>query len=105
MAKGTIVSGTIETEKIQSAHETIKELVSAYKDVNLRVTEITRLVKENWVGKGSNEFKHQYDTLIRKIEDFGDTLTEIYDALVAAQGEYDTADDKMRQTYVMSMDK
>lgn len=105
MAEKTIVSGTIKTEKIQSAHETIKELVSAYTDVNHRVTEITRQVKENWVGNGLNEFEHQYDTLIRKIEDFGDTLTEIYDALVAAQGEYDTADDKMRQTYVMSMDK
>lgn len=102
MASGNIVSGTIEAEKIQRAHEAIKELVSEYKDVNLRVTEITRQVKENWVGKGLNEFEMQYNTLIKKIDDFGDTLEEIYDALVQAQGEYETTDDKMRQTYEMS---
>lgn len=105
MAKGSIVSGTIETEKIQRAHETIKQLVSEYKDVNFKVEQITHQVKENWVGKGLNEFEHQYQTLIKKIDDFGDTLIDIYEALVQAQGEYDTADDKMRQTYKMSMDK
>ena len=50
MAKGSVVSGTIETEKIQRAHETIKQLVSEYKDVNFKVEEITHQVKENWVG-------------------------------------------------------
>ncbi len=96
MAKGSVVSGTIETEKIQRAHETIKQLVSEYKDVNFKVEEITHQVKENWVGKGLNEFEHQYKTLIKKIDDFGDTLIDIYEALVQAQGEYDTADDNMR---------
>ncbi|GFI23086.1 hypothetical protein IMSAGC011_01863 [Lachnospiraceae bacterium] len=105
MAKGSVVSGTIETEKIQRAHETIKQLVSEYKDVNFKVEEITHQVKENWVGKGLNEFEHQYKTLIKKIDDFGDTLIDIYEALVQAQGEYDTADDNMRQAYKMSMDK
>ena len=46
-----------------------------------------------------------YKTLIKKIDDFGDTLIDIYEALVQAQGEYDTADDNMRQAYKMSMDK
>ena len=105
MAKGSVVSGTIETEKIQRAHETIKQLVSEYKDVNFKGEEITHQVKENWVGKGLNEFEHQYKTLIKKIDDFGDTLIDIYEALVQAQGEYDTADDNMRQAYKMSMDK
>ncbi|MCX4297054.1 MAG: hypothetical protein OSJ73_08460 [Lachnospiraceae bacterium] len=105
MARGSVVSGTIETEKIQRAHETIKQLVSEYKDVNFKVEEITHQVKENWVGKGLNEFEHQYKTLIKKIDDFGDTLIDIYEALVQAQGEYDTADDNMRQAYKMSMDK
>ena len=105
MAKGSVVSGTIETEKIQRAHETIKQLVSEYKDVKFKVEEITHQVKENWVGKGLNEFEHQYKTLIKKIDDFGDTLIDIYEALVQAQGEYDTADDNMRQAYKMSMDK
>ena len=105
MARGSVVSGTIETEKIQRAHETIKQLVSEYKDVNFKVEEITHQVKENWVGKGLNEFEHQYKTLIKKIDDFGDTLIDNYEALVQAQGEYDTADDNMRQAYKMSMDK
>ncbi len=105
MAKGSVVSGTIETEKIQRAHETIKQLVSEYKDVNFKVEEITHQVKENWVGKGLNEFEHQYKTLIKIIDDFCYTLIDIYEALVQAQGEYDTADDNMRQAYKMSMDK
>lgn len=99
-----MTTGTIETAKIQKTHETIKNLVSRYKEVNVKVSETTITVKENWVGKGLDEFETQYNDLIRKIEDFGDTLTDIYDALVKAQGEYDTADDSLRQKFVMSME-
>ncbi len=97
-----MTKGTIETAKIQATHEKIKQLVNTYHTMNVRVGEITATVKENWVGKGLNEFETQYNLLIKKIEDFGDTLTEIYDALVMAQGEYDTADDSMRQQFVMA---
>ena len=91
---------TIDTKKIYETHAQIKEIVMAYKDVNLKVNTITQRVKENWVGSGCNEYK----LLIRKIDDFGETLQEIYDALVHAEVQYETADDKIRQQFAMAMD-
>lgn len=97
-----ICDGNINTAKIYSVHRQIKEIVESYKDVNAEVSEITIKIQEDWVGKGRNEFESQYKLLIKKIEDFGDTLQEIYDALVEAEAEYETADDSLRQEFVMS---
>jgi WXG100 family type VII secretion target len=95
--------GTIDTQQIYVAHRQIKEIVEAYKDVNKEVSDITIKIQENWVGKGRNAFESQYNQLIRKIEDFGDTLQEIYDALVQSEAEYETVDDSLRQEFVMAM--
>ena len=106
MAKGksgVIHAGTINTEEIYNAHRQIKTIVESYKTVNKEVDAITKKVEENWVGDGRNEFETQYNLLIRKIDDFGDTLQEIYDALVEAEAGYETADDGLRQEFVMAM--
>ena len=95
-----ICDGNIDTEKIYNIHRQIKEIVEAYKQVNVDVAKITKRVKENWVGEGRNEFESQYNLLISKIEDFGDTLYDIYDALVEAEMEYETSDDSLRQEFV-----
>lgn len=96
--------GTIDTEKIYATHRQIKEIVDAYKEVNLEVSQITQKVRENWVGDGRNEFESQYNILIRKIDDFGDTLLDIYDALVEAEAEYETSDDGLRQEFVKAQE-
>ena len=98
-----ICDGNIDTAKIYETHRQIKEIVEAYKEVNLEVSRITNKVKENWVGKGRNEFESQYNLLIKKIDDFGDTLTDIYEALVEAEAEYETSDDGLRQQFVMAI--
>ncbi len=98
-----ICDGNIDTKLIYDTHCQIKELVESYKEINLKVTRITTEVKDNWVGKGRNEFESQYRILIGKIEDFGDTLQDIYDGLVEAEAAYEDADDEIRQKYVMSM--
>lgn len=98
-----IPDGTIDTAKIYATHRQIKEIVSSYKDVNAEVAEITKTIKENWVGEGRNEFESQYNLLIKKIEDFGDTLLDIYDALVEAEAEYETSDDGLRQEFVKAI--
>lgn len=98
-----ICDGNIDTEKIYETHRQIKEIVECYKNVNLEVSQITKKIKENWVGKGRNEFESQYNLLIRKIDDFGDTLTDIYEALVEAEAEYETSDDGLRQQFVMAI--
>ncbi|MCI3924741.1 WXG100 family type VII secretion target [Paenibacillus sp. TRM 82003] len=100
-----MIEGTIDTAKIYAAHSQIKEIVESYKSVNLEVSQITQKVQENWVGAGRNEFEIQYNLLIKKIDDFGDTLQDIYDALVKAEAEYETADDEMRQQLTMAMNE
>lgn len=103
-SKGAVIcEGNIDTAKIYDAHRQIKEIVSAYKEVNTAVSNITKNVRENWVGAGRNEFESQYNLLINKIDDFGEVLQEIYDALVNAEAEYETSDDTIRQRFVMSM--
>lgn len=102
MAKNSgsvIVDGNIDTAKIYAAHSQIKEIVSAYKNVNVEVALITQKVKENWVGEGRNEFEPQYNFLIKKIDDFGDTLQEIYEALVQAEADYETSDNELKQSF------
>lgn len=107
MAKkgNVIVDGTIESKKIREAHQEIKAIVEKFKTVNQEVSEITMKVEENWVGKGRNMFESQYNSLIKKIDDFGDTLVDIYDALVKAEGEYGITDSEINQQFVMSMDE
>ncbi len=94
-----VVDGTIITAKIKEAHRTIKEIVSSYKTVNYDVATITKQIKDNWVGEGRNEFESQYNLLIKKIEDFGDVLQDIYDALVQAEADYATADNDLKQDF------
>lgn len=98
-----IYDGNIDTSLIYNTHTQIKEIVESYKDLNLRVSEIANNVKENWVGKGCNEFESQYKLLIKKIDDFGDTLQEIYDALVEAEASYEDADDNIRKEFIKVM--
>lgn len=100
----SICSGNIDTEKIYNTHRQIKTIVESYKAVNLEVFEITNKINENWVGQGRNEFEAQYKLLISKIEDFGDTLQDIYDALVEAEAEYETSDDSLRQEFVKTIE-
>jgi len=100
-----VVSGTIDSAQIYATHSKIKEIVDSYNTVNLEVSQITQKVKENWVGKGRNEFESQYKLLISKIDDFGEALREIYDALVEAESQYETLDDEMRQQLVMAMEE
>lgn len=99
-----ICDGQIITQKIYETHQQIKEIVASYKNVNFEVSQITNTIKDNWVGKGRDEFESQYNLLIKKIDDFGDTLQDIYDALVEAEAEYETSDDGLRQEFVKAIE-
>lgn len=94
--------GTIDGQMIYDTHSKMKELMESYKDVNLAVNQATNKVLDNWVGKGRNEFESQYNLLIKKIDDFGDLLKDIYEALVDAESAFLEMDDNIRQDFVMS---
>lgn len=98
-----LISGKINTENIYDTHAAIKNLVEQYKEINLEVSNITATVNENWVGKGHSEFESQYKLLISKIEDFGDTLQEIYDALVDAEASYEAQDASLGNELTVAM--
>ena len=98
-----ICEGNINVAKITETHKQIKKIVESYKEVNKEVADITHRIRENWVGVGRNEFDVQYDLLISKIDDFGDALEEIYDALVDAEAQYATVDDEIRQQIKMAI--
>lgn len=100
-----ICDGNIDTAIIYDTHVQIKEIVESYKEVNAKVSSITSEINENWVGKGQTEFESQYNLLIKKIDDFGDTLLDIYEALVKAEAKYEDKDDDIRQEFTMAMEK
>lgn len=101
---GIVVGGTIQTEYIKKAHQQVKAIVESYKNVNLEVNLITNTVKENWVGDGAAAFKSQYGILIRKIDDFGETLQDIYDNLVQAEADYQTSDNDLKSDFRAAME-
>lgn len=96
---GDIVSGHIEESDIQAAIEEMTAIALSYREIQEKVNSTTRTVKENWVGKGRVAFESQYNILIRKIEDFGDTLEEICDSLIEADKQYQKADNEMSRSY------
>lgn len=100
-----ICDGSIDSALIYDTHRQIKEIVESYKELNKKVSDITSEVRDNWVGQGRNEFESQYKLLISKIDDFGDTLQDIYEALVEAEASYEDEDDTIRQKFAMAMKK
>ena len=95
--------GMINTESIYNTHRQVKKIVSSYSSLNKEAADITETILDDWVGYGRNEFETQYSLLMSKIEDFGDVLYEIYDALVEAEAEYEELDDETRQSFVQAM--
>ncbi len=95
--------GLIDTNAINETHKQIKSIVESYSSINKRVSDIKISLNDNWVGEGNTEFNSQYDMLISKIDDFGDTLKALYDALVRAEADYEDTDDDIRQDFVMTM--
>lgn len=93
----------IDTQEIYDAHRKILQIVNDFNLAQVKVSTITIAVKQNWVGAGRDAFETQYNLLIKKIEDFGDTVQDIYDALVNAEVDYETTDDNLRQDFAMAM--
>lgn len=94
-----VVSGHIEEESIKAAIQEMQSIALSYREIQETVNKTTRTVQENWVGEGRNEFESQYEILIRKIEDFGDTLEEICDSLIETEAAYQEVDNQVGRSY------
>ena len=94
---GTRVAGTIKVDAIKSTREQVEKIVTRYGEINKEVAELKAEICNNWVGKGRSEYESQYEILISKIDDFGDTLVDIYNALIEAQAEYDLQDQSLQK--------
>ena len=103
-SSGSIVKGNINSEKIYDTHVRIKAIADAYAEINIKVDDITKNVRDNWVGQGRNEFDVQYKCLISKVKDFGDSLLEIYESLVDSEQAYEDMDDSLGRNFRMAMD-
>ena len=95
-----IVGGKIETSKLREAQTKVMSVVERYNAAQTEVDQITIQVKENWVGKGRNEFESQYNLLKQKLDDIGKTIKDINEALVNSLAEYEETDDGIRKEFV-----
>lgn len=100
---GDIRPGTIDTEAIYRTHRVMRDLVDKFNDSMTNVNTISNTVLENWVGSGRNAFESQYKLLIKKIDDFGDTIKTLYDALVESETKFEDADLEMHQQLEKSL--
>lgn len=100
MSEQNVVSGHIDAGKIEETYHAVHNLVETFnKNLHPRMIGTTAIVKDNWVGKGRNEFESQYKLVISKFDDLGDVLAQIYNELVDAKAEYDTEDNKIKQDF------
>lgn len=100
---GTVGKGTIETDKIGAARAKMLEILNKFRTVQNNLDTTRKNLCEDWVGEGRNEFQTQYQLLISKVSDIGDSLDEMYQALVEAEAGYGDTDSQIRQEVVMSL--
>lgn len=101
--KVELTSGTIQTVTIAEARQTMKDILEKFIVSKGKVADLRGKLAEDWVGQGRNEFETQYTLLISKVSDIGDTLGEMYQALVDAEAAYGETDDGFHQDVIMSM--
>ena len=102
MGASKLTQGTIEMEYIVAARKQMYQMVHSFLDIKERINTTTEKVKSQWVGRGRDEFETQYKLLVAKIGDLGDSLDEMYNAVVDAEAADGGADEDMRQSMTMA---
>lgn len=100
---GGQAGGTIKTESIAAARVKMLDLLNRFITVQKEVALTRQSLCEDWVGQGRNEFQTQYNLLISKVSDIGDSLKEMYEALIEAEAAYQEADDRYHQQVTMAL--
>lgn len=98
-----LTSGVIKTVGIAAAREQMFAIMQRFMNVKDSVNKTRQTLCDDWVGEGRNEFEVQYRLLISKVDDIGQNLEEMYQALVDAEATYQEGDASLNQEIVMSM--
>lgn len=88
----------IDNNGVMKIWETFARSKKRFTDVGLEIRSVHRAIVDAWGGEAFNEYEDQFDTTFSKVDDIGDALTEIADAIkeVIYQSFY-VADDTLNQ--------
>ena len=82
MADNTIKSlERIDNAGVMQVWETFAEKKQRFTDIGLEIRGIHNAIKGAWNGEACNESRDQFDNIFSQVEDLGDALTQIADAL------------------------
>lgn len=84
--------GYLETRYFESVIQAFSKGTAEYDDIRSAVGDTIDKLLPTWEGDGKKQFEYDYDILYRQLEDIGDILYELYDALVEAEAAYIEAD-------------
>lgn len=99
MADNTIKSlERIDNAGVMQVWETFAEKKQRFTDIGLEIRGIHNAIKGAWNGEACNEYRDQFDNIFSQVEDIGDALTQIADALKeVVYDSFYVADDSLNQ--------
>lgn len=91
----------LKTDDFTATVNAFKSGVNEYNSIKSEVQRITNNVLMTWKGEGRKQFEKDYAIIFRQLEDIGDIMYELYDALIEAQATYVTTDEELSKQFTM----
>lgn len=73
----------------------MRTMKTTLKSKNTKIKSTTTSLLDTWEGKGANQFETEYLLVKREMEDLYDDLCDLYEGLLAAQQQYEQADQQV----------
>ena len=88
----------IDNAGVMQVWETFVEKKERFTDIGLEIRAVHRAIKSAWGGQAFGEYNDQFDNIFSQVEDIGDALTQIADALKeVVYDSFYVADDSLNQ--------
>ena len=78
----------LDTQHMGATANQCKEIADQMRDLRTELGHARDELLRTWVGKGRNEFEKQFRLLDQQFSDIVDDTTDIYEAILKAEGEY-----------------
>lgn len=85
----------LESSLFADAIQSFETGVKTYSDILNTVKQATATLLLNWKGEGKTQFEKDYNTIFKQLEDIGDILYDLREALINAETEYYQTDDEV----------